>query len=94
MPEIFFLLILMVCRLLKHLGIPTTRESHFHVFHNTVTLAKTPNWWNHQLSLQPLNQISSVIIPTDIVRYLDVDARQSRQRASDYHTLDIDIIFI
>ena len=29
--------------LLKHLGIPTTRESHFHMFQNTVTLAKTPN---------------------------------------------------
>ena len=31
------------CIMLKHLGIPTTRESHFHVFQNTVTLAKTPN---------------------------------------------------
>ena len=28
---------------LKHLGIPTTRESHFHMFQNTVTLAKTSN---------------------------------------------------
>ena len=29
--------------MLKHLMITTTRESHFHVFQNTVTLAKTPN---------------------------------------------------
>ena len=29
--------------LLKYLGIPTTRESHFLVSQNTVTLAKTPN---------------------------------------------------
>ena len=79
---------------LKYQGVPTTRKPHFPVSQSTVTLAKTPNWRNHQLSLQQLNQISSVIIPTDIVRYLDVDACQSRQRASDYHTLGIDIIFI
>ena len=78
---------------LEHLGIPTTRESYFHVFQNIMTLAKTPNWQNWQLSLQPFNQISSATIPTDIVRYLDVDARQSHLRVSDYHTLDIDIIF-
>ena len=43
---------------------------------------------------QPLNKILSAIIPTDIVRYLDVDERQSHLHVSDYHTLDIDIIFI
>ena len=29
--------------LLKHLRISPTRESHFHVFQNTITLTKTPN---------------------------------------------------
>ena len=78
-----------ITSMLKHSGIPTTRESYFHVFQNTVTLAKTPNWQNHLLSSQPLNQMSSVIIPTDIVKYVDVDAGQSYLRVSDYHTLDI-----
>ena len=32
-----------VLSLLKPYGIPTTRESHIHVFRNTVTLAKTLN---------------------------------------------------
>ena len=55
---------------------------------------------NCQLSLQPLNQILSAIIPTDITIYLDIDARQSQLRVKshlrerDYHTLDIYIIFI
>ena len=75
--------------------VPLPRVPEYRNLSQDPNLMKPPvKFANHQLSSQSLNQISAAIIPTDIVRYLDVDARQSRQRASDYHMLDIDIIFI
>ena len=86
--------------MLKYLGIPTTKESHFPVSQSTVTLAETSNWQNQQLRLWVLNQISLATISTDTNNYVDAGARQARHLRNitvcvhDYHTLDISIVFI